>query len=121
MSNRTLALIAVMVFAVTLAIVIGTQIPAQAMPIVFGVAVGVAVGVPTSVLVAMLTRQAMLSLPDKQDLYVHTGGNGNGSGPQRREATHPSTPQVASSLPPAESGRQFTVVGGAAPPLLEDD
>jgi hypothetical protein len=130
MTTRTLLFIVVLIFALTLAIVVGNRLSTEALPIAFGIAVGVVVGMPTSVLVAIMTRQTALTVPVQ---YVpvpdaasasnggahdgHTNGNG------KRPASHPTreTPVHEAIPTPSVSSRQFTLVGGASAPLLEGD
>ena len=129
MSTRTLLFIVLLVFAITLAVVVGNRLSSDALPIAFGIAVGITVGMPTSVLVAIMTRQATFGTPvqfvSAQDWAAHTSGNGsapagqtNGNGKQQpsREVR-----QAEASPPLQTDGRHFTVVGGASAPLLEGD
>lgn len=129
MTTRTMLFIILLAFAVTLAIVVGNRLSDASMAIVLGVAVGVAVGIPTSVVAAMMmTRQMAATLPAEYGLQAHSS-NGNGStqqaanhpAPTARQASAParSQPEAETELP--TSGRQFTVVGGASAPLLEED
>jgi hypothetical protein len=121
--------IILLVFAVTLAIVVGNRLSTEAMAIVFGVAVGVAVGIPTSVLVAIMTRQAVGNSPVEHEWQASGNGNGSRSRANNRPApsrssTHApvSTPARQQTAPVlAVSERHFTVVGGADAPLLEED
>lgn len=127
MSTRTMLFAALLVFAVALAIVVGSRLSEAAMSVVLGVAVGVAVGIPTSVLVAVLTRQVVLEMPTNQGWQAQYEGSQDGqpsngrSRPQtRQEPTSQNAPRQP--LPTRyDKGRQFTVVGGAAPPLLDED
>ena len=79
MSTRTLLFIVLLVFAITLAIVVGNRLSGDALPIAFGIAVGITVGMPTSVLVAIMTRQASFGAPvqvvSAQDWAAHASGN----------------------------------------------
>lgn len=122
MTTRTMLFIILLAFAVTLAIVVGNRLSDASMAIVLGVAVGVAVGIPTSVVAAMMmTRQMAAALPAEYGMQAH-GNTDNRSKPQPARRPAPverRQPQVERDL--ATVGRQFTVVGGASAPLLEED
>ena len=124
MTTRTMLFIILLAFAVTLAIVVGNRLSDASMAIVLGVAVGVAVGIPTSVVAAMMmTRQMVAALPPEYGMQAHSGnGNGSKAQPTRRPAPAPvERRQREVEREVATSGRQFTVVGGASAPLLEED
>jgi hypothetical protein len=60
---RLVAVIVLLAFAVTLAVVVGTRLSADALAVVVGVACGVAAGIPVSMLIlATLNRRAEASL-----------------------------------------------------------
>ena len=113
-----------LVFAVTLAIIIGKQMTTEAMAVVIGVVCGVAAGIPTSVLLLVAlgrrdslrtreeaaARQAPASYPP---VVVIQGGG-----------MQPQLPAPSSGYWPAPNAaplvsRQFHVVGGDG--LLLDD
>jgi hypothetical protein len=112
-----------LVFAVTLAVVVGKQMTTEAMAVVIGVVCGVAAGIPTAVLLlVVLTRRERQQVEDaerraRQGSYppvvVIQGGAPQGlpSGPQ---AGYWPTPPPGSQV-----NRQFHVVGGDD--LLLDD
>jgi hypothetical protein len=122
MTTRTMLFIILLAFAVTLAIVVGNRLSDASMAIVLGVAVGVAVGIPTSVVAAMMmTRQMAASLPAEYGMQAGSS-NGNSSKPQPTHRPAPVERRRREVQPEvATSGRQFTVVGGASAPLLEED
>jgi hypothetical protein len=105
-----------LVFAVTLAVIVGRQMTTEAMAVVVGVVCGVAAGIPTAVLllVAMTRRD---SLRSREDAARQAPANyppvvviqGGGMQPQQ--------PVMSSGYWPAPSAaplasRQFHVVGG---------
>ena len=113
-----------LVFAITLAIIVGKQMTTEAMAVVIGVVCGVAAGIPTSVLLLVAlsrrdairareeaaARQAPASYPP---VVVIQGG-----------AQQPQMPAMTAGYWPAPvnaplAGRQFHVVGGDE--LLVDD
>jgi len=113
-----------LIFAVTLAVVVGKQMSAEAMAVVVGVVCGVAAAVPTSVLlVVVLTRGERRRAQDEDHRQARSGQYPpvvviQGGGPQ--------------ALPPGAQGgywpgtmpgpggeRRFQVVGGDE--LVDDD
>jgi hypothetical protein len=117
--------VALLVFAIAFAIVTGNRLSAEALPIALGVAVGVAVGIPTSVLLAaFMARQVMASIPAQQNVGTGSKRNPASSAPHTgngKARSRPVSPQIEHQAMPVASGRQFTVVGGASAPLLEED
>ena len=124
MGIKHLAAAVGLVFAVTLAIIVGKQMTAEAMAVVIGVVCGVAAGIPTSVLLLLAlsrrdaararqeaaVRQAPPSYPP---VVVIQGG-----------AQQPQMPAMQAGYWPAPTpaplvSRQFHVVGGDE--LLIDD
>jgi hypothetical protein len=113
-----------LVFAVTLAVIVGRQMTTEAMAVVVGVVCGVAAGIPTAVLllVAMTRRD---SLRSREDAARQAPANyppvvviqGGGMQPQQPALTGGYWP--APSAAPLV-GRQFHVVGGDEL-LLDDD
>jgi len=113
-----------LVFAVTLAIIVGKQMTAEAMAVVIGVVCGVAAGIPTSVLllVALSRRDSLRSREEAAarqapagypPVVVIQGG-----------AQQPQLPAMQGGYWPAPNAaplvsRQFHVVGGDE--LLVDD
>lgn len=128
MSTRTMIFIAVLVFAVSLGVVTGNRLSADALPIALGVAVGVTAGIPISlVLAAVMTRQTLLTVPAQQGRPSGTGNGANGkhaapNGNGRSVRAQPVSAQKTYVPAPIPTGeRRFTVVGGASAPLLEED
>ena len=139
MSYRTVIFIAVLVFSVALAVVVGNRLSGEGMAIALGVAVGVVAGV----LANLLTRKAlgastgqayilgedgsegyMVALPDlkpgqvpalvvlsaEQVAQLAQVGQGNGKAKTKPQPVSPSKPER----------RQFIAVGGADVPDLEE-
>jgi protein-disulfide isomerase-like protein with CxxC motif len=110
-----------LVFAITLAVVVGKQMSTDAMAVVVGVACGVAAGIPTSVLLLVaLTRRERRRAEDAErqmrqaersfpPVIVIQGG-----APQALPAGY-----WPSSMPWQANRREFHVVGGDD--LLADD
>jgi hypothetical protein len=122
-SAKVMVLVLGLVFAVTLAIVVGKQMSTEAMAVVVGVVCGVAAGIPTSVL--------LLAALNRRERHR------KGAGPdQEQKANYPPVVVVQgggqAGLPPAPQAgywpmaapgpavhRQFNVVGGDD--ILMDD
>jgi hypothetical protein len=113
-----------LIFAISLAVVVGKQMSAEAMAVVVGIVCGVAAAVPTSLLlVLVLTRGERRRPQDEQPRYARSGQYPpvvviQGGGPQ--------------GLPPGVQGgywpgampgpgneRRFQIVGGEE--LADDD
>ncbi len=116
MKNRWLALLGTLVFSVTLALIVGSQLAqTAAAPLVFGVAVGVAAGLVAGGAAAVVLLRGAGSanrsgtttvvLPDEQARLLIKMLN------SRRQADPDEFPLVA------DRERRFTTVGGA---LLDD-
>jgi hypothetical protein len=75
MSYRNVIFVAVLVFAIALAIVVGNRLSGEGMAVALGVAVGVAVGVPVGVLASLLTRS-----PSRSSGYAHVLGQDDAEG-----------------------------------------
>jgi hypothetical protein len=140
MSYRTVILVAVLVFAIALAIVVGNRLSGEGVAVALGVAVGVVVGVPVGVLASLLTRPPahpsgyayipgqddaegyMVALPDLEpgqvpalvvlsaEQVAQLANIGRGDGKAR------ATPQPSLARP---EQRQFITVGGADVPDLD--
>ena len=105
-----------LVFAITLAVIVGKQMSAEAMAVVIGVVCGVAAGIPTSVLLLIVwTRRGQLQTEEQErrrgqhgypPVVVIQGGSAQPLPPGFQERYWP-VPQ-----PGPVSQRQFHVVGG---------
>jgi hypothetical protein len=126
MNYRVVWLLFGSAFSITLAIVVGQRLSAEAMAVIIGVVAGVAASIPTSLLVAWFALRASNSHqvieapsrraesspeprivvvaqpPQAAPAYQHYAG----MAPQ----TYHDRPPAAGILPP----RQFTVIGGDA-------
>jgi len=108
-----------LVFAVTLAVVVGKQMTTEAMAVVIGVVCGVAAGIPTSfLLLVMLTRREQRAQREEE---ARQAMRAPGSYPpvvviQGGMAQPQFSPPQAGYWPAPNSGplvsRQFHVVGG---------
>lgn len=118
-------------FAVTLAIVVGQRLSAEAMSVMVGVVAGVAASIPTSLIVVWfatrtlaVTRPTSAAAPPPSESeprvlvvpqamapsYQHLVGYGV-----------PANVAVQAPLPPAWAPRQFNVIGGAEWSAAEAD
>jgi len=104
------------VFAATLAVVVGKEMSSEAMAVVVGVVCGVAAGIPTSMLLlVVLTRRDQNRVQQgergRQGNYppvvVVQGGSGAHGLPQGPQAGYWPSPMPGPSV-----DRQFQVVGG---------
>jgi len=106
-----------LVFAVTLAIIVGKQMTTEAMAVVIGVVCGVAAGIPTSVLMLVaLSRRD--SLRAREEVAArHAPANYPPVVVIQGGAQQPQLPAMQGSYWPAPNdaplvSRQFHVVGG---------
>jgi hypothetical protein len=113
-----------LIFAITLAVVVGKQMSAEAMAVVVGVVCGVAAAVPTSaLLVVVLTRGERRRLQDEDHrqtrsrqyppVVVIQGGGPQALPPGAQAGYWPGP------MPGPGSERRFQVVGGDE--LIDDD
>lgn len=122
--------IAGVVFAVTLAAVIGVRLSADAMAVVVGIVCGVLASIPTTAILVWVLRQR-----DKQfEAQWQRNGLGsyppvvvvNGQGQNGTNGYHPAPSLMAGTTPPG--GRSFKVIGqentettgDVLPPFWED-
>ena len=104
--------IAGMVFAISLAVVIGTRMSPDAMAVVVGIVCGVLASVPTTTLMVWVLRQR-----EKQEAQWRQNHVGqyppvvvvNGQGPNGQNG-YPATPSLPASAT-AAGARSFKVVG----------
>ena len=116
MTLRSIAVGLGLIFAITLAIVVGKQMSAEAIAVVVGVVCGVAAGHPTSVLLLVVfgrrdrIRMADMNRQTRQHSYppvvVVQGGVPQALPPGPQAGYWPSPP------PGSTDDRQFNVVGG---------
>ncbi len=96
-------------FAVTLAIVIGTRISADALAVIVGVLLGVAGSIPTAVVIAyVFTRARSTPEPHLPPPYQPPVVVINGS---ERANLSPQPPLTLPTLSPPGQGRKWTVIG----------
>lgn len=121
MSVKQIGAVVGLVFAVTLAVVVGRQLTTEAMAVVIGVVCGVAAGIPTSFLLfVVLTRREANKAEREQD-PARMGGRAYGSYPPvvviQGGAPQAQPPMLPGGYwPTPQQGpivdRQFNVVGG---------
>ena len=116
MTLKTIAVGLGLIFAITLAVVVGKQMSAEAMAVVVGIVCGVAAGIPTSVLLLVVfSRRDRLRMDEmerqtRQQNYppvvVVQGGAPQALPPGPQAGYWPSP------APGPTTSRQFHVVGG---------
>ncbi len=120
MSLKQSAIVVGLVFAITLAVVVGRQLSTEAMAVIIGVVCGVAAGIPTSFLLfVVLSRREegrqereqqgqmrQMRQPSYPPVVVIQGG-GQPAQPPYMPGGYWPTP-----LPGPYAGRHFNVVGG---------
>lgn len=113
---KQVVLVLSVVFAATLAIVVGKEMSSEATAVVVGVVCGVAAGIPTSMLLLVaLTRRDQTRMKQGErvrqgncpPVVIVQGGNGGQGLPQGPQAGYWPSPMPSSSV-----DRQFQVVGG---------
>ena len=127
MPIKAIALLGVLAFGVTLAIIIGQRLSTEAMAVLMGVVAGVAASIPTSLIVVWLALQSMLpQYAARAEARVATAH----AEPPRVVVVQQPQPvpiqtqayaspnwgaQSYAAMPPlgARPPRRFTVIGGA--------
>lgn len=133
MKARFVLLILGLAFVVTLAVIVGQRLSAEAMAVMVGVVAGVAASIPTSLLVVWFANRALLTSRATMEMPAPV--------PAPRPAPHAEPPQqilvmappanlpaayqnampypintgigAYATMPAAPTARQFTVIGGA--------
>lgn len=131
MKARFILLILGLAFVVTLAVIVGQRLSAEAMAVMVGVVAGVAASIPTSLLVVWFANRALLTSHATVEMSVPRSAPAS--------APHAEPPQQivvmappanmpayqnalsypvnnalgAYAMPTAPAARQFTVIGGA--------
>jgi hypothetical protein len=113
---KTVAVGLGLVFAITLAAVVGKQMSAEAMAVVVGVVCGVAAGIPTSVLLLLVfNRRDRLRMEEREQRVRQQGYPPvvvvQGGAPQALPPGHQAG-YWPSPAPGPATNRQFHVVGG---------
>jgi hypothetical protein len=112
---KVLGGLALVAFAVTLAMVVGNRLSNEALSVLAGAVCGVGAAVPTSLIILSATRRRS----EVHDRPTAQAPHQSGSYPPIVVVSPPSTPQPAggwNALPAsmaAPEGRRFTVVGGS--------
>jgi hypothetical protein len=136
MKARFILLILGLAFVVTLAVIIGQRLSAEAMAVMVGVVAGVAASIPTSLLVvwfanrALLTSRATVEMsapmpapaprsapvePQPQIVVMAPPASANLPATYQNVMPYPmnNAASAYSAMPLAPTARQFTVIGGA--------
>ena len=112
-NRRVIVLVGVSLFAITLAIVIGSRLTGEAMMIALGIAVGLVIGIPVGVLAITMGQRAH---PHSRGAEEGSTSLGLTSDQLEQLLRALDRPQQASpdtfTLPPRQ-GREFSAVGGA--------
>ncbi|MBI3761457.1 MAG: hypothetical protein HY260_06290 [Chloroflexi bacterium] len=121
MKYKTILLIALIVFAASLAVVVGQRLSAEATAVIVGVVAGVAAGIPTSLIVAWVatrgrageTRVVEERRADSGEprIVVVTPPSPQSSSPPCYHPVSPGGVPMA-ALPYPSHPRRFTVIGG---------
>lgn len=133
MKARFILLVLGLAFVVTLAVIVGQRLSAEAMAVMVGVVAGVAASIPTSLLVvwfanrALLTARATVEMPapmpaprpapaaePPQQILV-MASPANLPAAYQNAMPYPMNNATGgyASMPLAPTARQFTVIGGA--------
>ncbi len=135
MKYKTILLLVLLAFVISLAVVVGQRLSAEAMAVVVGVVAGVAASIPTSLIVVWVALRSRPGSPPRADdmpaappepriVVVSPQGAGHAPAPAY---THmqPAAPHLYAPAPMgggmafepalarATGRRQFTVIGGA--------
>lgn len=115
MKERMIALIGLSIFAIVLAIVIGTQLTGGALLIAFGIALGIILGIPVGAMAVLVGRRKG---PTGQPWSAEEGSTMLTLTEEQAERLFKAIdrPQQASAdgfTLPSRQGRQFSAVGGA--------
>lgn len=130
MPLKAIALLGVLAFGVTLAIIIGQRLSTEAMAVLMGVVAGVVASIPTSLIVVWIALQSMLP-----QYLARAEPRGAPAQPEPARVVVVQQPQPAPSQTPAYAlpgwgpqpypamapstvrlPRKFTVIGGANDP-----
>lgn len=126
MRFRVTLFLMALAFSITLALVIGQRLSAQAMTVAVGVVAGVAASIPTSLFMVWLTSRAsqerrppieMARPAAEPRVVVMAPAAGYGNTPQY--AVNPYAAQMAAgyAIQPPPMPRNFQVIGGAELPV----
>ena len=113
---KNLLILAIAAFAITLAIVVGNRMSAEAMAVVVGIVCGVAASIPMSVLILILThrlgrREEARRLDYPPVVVVNPGTQPFGVTPQG----NPQADRYLTYLLPSTQPKQESVVGKPCP------
>ena len=131
MPFKLIALLGVLAFSITLAVIIGERLSTEAMAVLMGVVAGVAASIPTSLIVVWIAMQTMV----KPQYAPRSDSHGSPSSSQTEsprivvvQQPMPNPAQAAAyaqpnwnpvlypGAPAPRPPRKFTVIGGAAEP-----
>lgn len=124
MKARWILLLSGLAFAVTLAVIVGQRLSAEAMAVMVGVVAGVAASIPTSLVVVWFATRSMHSVhaapavpapaPEPRLVYLPQPAAGAYAGLMQYSAPAlPGLTPLPFPLPlPAAAQRQFNVIGG---------
>ena len=111
MNRRMIALVGVLAFAITLAIVIGNRLPGESVTIAFGIAVGIVLGIPAGML-AMTIGLRRAHSPETAKGTTTLVMTPQQADRLFRALERPQASPDGFTLPPRQE-RQFSTVGGA--------
>ena len=119
MNTRRVIFFALLAFAITLAIVVGWRMSAEAMAVVIGVIAGVAASIPTSLIIIWITLRGKPSAPpapvrrepeNDQSRIIVVNATPPNTSHYPPTLTPTSTPYP--NLEPQRPQRRFTIIGG---------
>ena len=131
MKARFILLILGLAFVVTLAVVVGQRLSAEAMAVMVGVVAGVAASIPTSLLVVWFANRALLTSRATVEMAAPMPAprpTPSAEPPQQivvmappaslpaayqNAMPYPMTNLAGAYMPATPTARQFTVIGGA--------
>jgi hypothetical protein len=118
MKTQRVLFFVLIVFAITLAIVVGWRMSSEAMAVVIGVIAGVAASIPTSIIIIWITLRGKPSAPppiprreaesDQSRIIVV-----NATSPPAPRYSNSTLPSPYPEGDPQRPTRRFTIIGGS--------
>jgi len=112
-NKRIIALVGISLFAITLAIVIGSRLTGEAMMIALGIAVGLVVGIPVGVLAITIGQRAQPHSRGAEEASTSLGLTSEQFEQLLRALDRPQQASPDTFTLPPRQNREFSAVGGA--------